>query len=197
MPISLLIVLLAGVGLIQTGNGANSAKVQKAGASLYTNADLGLSYMPPTGLFDLTEGAKAADNSASRHDGRVQIETLLFMSSGPDDQAGDWVTIGISTFPRGREKDKGDDVTAGFITNHSVGGWVLGGGATTKREVVKIAGRDFSVSYFEKKEPLLTKYAIVYTVVHKEKFLSFFFAGNEREKEQRLAKSMDTLKFRP
>jgi hypothetical protein len=53
------------------------------------------------------------------------------------------------------------------------------------------------VSNFEKKEPPLTKYAIVYTVVHKEKFISFFFSGNDRDKVNRLAKSMNTLKFQP
>jgi len=196
MPISLLIVLLAGVGLTQTGNAANSARAQKTAVSPYTNGDLGFSYMPPSGLRDLTDAAKAND-AVNRHDGEVQFKPLILMSSGPDDQAPDWVTVGITTFPRGRDKDKGDDVTAGFITNRSVGAGVLGGGVTTKREVVKITGRDFSVSYVEKKAPPLTKYAIVYTLVRKEKFLTFFFSGNNRDTVHRLAKSMDTLKFRP
>lgn len=196
MPIALFIVLLAGVGIAQTGNGANSARAQKTAVSPYTNGDLGFSYMPPSGLRDLTDAAKA-NNAANRHDGEIQFKPLILMSSGPDDQAPDWVTVGITTFPRGRDKDKSDDVTAGFITNHSVGAGVLGGGATTKREIVKIARRDFSVSYVEKKAPGLAKYAIVYTIVRKEKFLTFFFAGNEREKVQRLAKSLDTLKFQP
>ncbi|HSK42705.1 MAG TPA: hypothetical protein VLA83_02335 [Candidatus Binatia bacterium] len=164
---------------------------EKGAGHPYINPDLGFTYTPPGGLRDLTEAAKA-DDSANYHVGGVRFESLLRMFSGPDDQAADWVSLGIATLPRGRDKDKGDDITAGFFTNKA-----LGGGTTTKREVVKIAGREFSVSSFEKKESRVTKYAIVYTVVHKEKFISFFFSGNDREKVQRLAKSMDSLKFRP
>ena len=169
---------------------------EKAASRPYINAEFGFTYTPPGGLRDLTEALKESDSARNR-DGRVRFESLLRMFSGPDDQAADWVSLGIATLPRGRDKDKGDDITAGFITNDSAGRGVLGGGTTTTREVVKIAGRDFSVSNFEKREPPLTKHAIVYTVVQREKFVSFFFSGNDREKVNRLAKSMDTLKFRP
>jgi hypothetical protein len=70
-------------------------------------------------------------------------------------------------------------------------------GLPSNAKSLRSRGRDFSVSNFEKKEPPLTKYAIVYTVVHKEKFISFFFSGNDRDKVNRLAKSMNTLKFQP
>jgi hypothetical protein len=147
--------------------------------------------MPPTGLLDMTAQAKAGE-SANRPSGKPSFDPLLQMFSGPDDQAPDWVAIGITTYPRGREKDKGDDVTAAFFTNNAVGG-----GVTTKREIVKIAGRDFAVSYFEKKDPPLTRYGIAYTVVHKEKFLTFFFAANDFKRVQETAKSMYTLRFQP
>jgi hypothetical protein len=190
MRTALLLILVAGTVGPPTGfTGARGT--EEASGHLYINASLGFTYTPPGGLRDLTEALKESDSAKSRA-GRVHFESLLRMFSGPDDLAVDWVTLGIATLPRGRDKDKGDDVTAGFFTNNA-----LGGGATVKREVVKIAGRDFSVSNFEKKEPPLTKYAIVYTVVHKEKFISFFFSGNDRDKVNRLAKSMNTLKFQP
>jgi hypothetical protein len=189
MRTALLLILVAGTVGLSTGVTGARGTGETSG-HLYINAALGFTYTPPGGLRDLTEAFKNSD-SANR-DGRIRFEPLLRMFSGPDDQAADWVSLGIATLPRGRDKDKGDDITAGFFTNKA-----LGGGTTTKREVVKIAGREFSVSSFEKKESTVTKYAIVYTVVHKEKFISFFFSGNDREAVQRLAKSMDTLKFQP
>jgi hypothetical protein len=191
MRTALLVMLVAAQLLFLPAAAVPLGSDEKAAGYPYVNAELGFIYTPPGGLRDLTEADKA-DDSASNHGGRVLFEPLLLMSSGPDDQAPDWVTVGIGTYPRGRDKDKGDDVTAGFFTNNA-----LGRGVTTKREVVKIAGRNFSVSYFEKKTPPSTKYATIYTIVLKEKFLTFFFSGNDRETVQRLAKSMDTLKFRP
>ncbi|MGZ4828748.1 MAG: hypothetical protein ACXV5J_02275 [Candidatus Angelobacter sp.] len=191
MRTALLLMLVANAIVLSVGFAGAAGSDEKASGHPYTNTELGFTYTPPGGLRDLTEALKESDSAGTR-DVRVRFESLLRMFSGPDDHAADWVTLGIATYPRGRDKDKGDDVTAGFFTNKA-----LGGGATTKREVMKIAGRDFSVSNFEKKEPPLTKYAIVYTVVHKEKFISFFFSGNDREAVQRLAKSMDTLKFQP
>jgi hypothetical protein len=191
MRTALQLILVAGTIVLSAGFASALGSDEKAAGHPYTNANLGFTYTPPGGLRDLTEALKESD-SAKNRDGRVRFESLLRMFSGPDDLAADWVTLGIATLPRGRDKDKGDDVTAGFFTNNA-----LGGGATIKREVIKIAGRDFSVSNFEKKEPPLTKYAIVYTVVHKEKFISFFFSGNDRDKVNRLAKSMNTLKFQP
>jgi len=44
------------------------------------------------------------------------------MTSGPDNSATDWVSLGIKTFPRGRDKDNSDDVVAGFITNYAATG---------------------------------------------------------------------------
>jgi hypothetical protein len=183
---ALLFLLLAAISSVQTGPGT-----QKTAGRSYTNVKLGFSYMPPGGLRAMTSEAKTYD-SVNRQDAKSQFEPLLQMFSGPDDQAADWVAIGITTYPRGREKDKEDDVTAGFITNNA-----LGGGKTTKREVIRIAGHDFSVSCFERQDPPLTRYAIACTTVRKEKLLSFFLTGNSYETVQRLMKSMDTVKFQP
>jgi hypothetical protein len=191
MQTTLLSLLMAGATILQMAFGGTLAKDEKTAARPYTNSDLDFSYMRPSGLRDLTETSKA-DDAANRRDGKVQFKLLLLMSSGPDDQAADWVTVGITTLPRGRDKDKGDDLTAGFFTNHS-----LGQGVTTRREIVKFAGQDFSSTHFQKSTPPTVKYAILYTVVRKERFLSFFFSGNDRATVQRLAKSMETLKFQP
>ena len=191
MRTAILLVWAAASIVLSAGFAGTLQNDEKAPSRPYTNAGLGFTYTPPDGLRDVTKALQESDSARAR-DGRVRFESLLRMFSGPDDEAADWVTLGIATLPRGRDKDKGDDVTAGFFTNNA-----LGGGNTTKREVLKIAGRDFSVSSFEKKEPPLTKYAVVYTVVHKEKFVSFFFSGNDRDKVNRLARSMETVKFRP
>jgi hypothetical protein len=191
MQIALLFLLFTVTSFVQTGAGDRLTGAQKTAGHPYTNVDLGFSYMPPGGLRAMTGEAKTYD-SVNRQDAKPQFESLLQMLSGPDDQAADWAAIGITTYPRGRDKDKEDDVTAGFFTNYA-----LGGGITTKREVVKIAGRDFSVSHFEKKDAPLTRYAIACTTVHKEKFLTFFFAGNNLETVQKLMTSMDTLRFQP
>jgi hypothetical protein len=162
-----------------------------APAQTYTNSELGFSYEPPGGLRDLTAGIKQSE-AAHPQDGKPHFEALLRMISSPDDTAPDWVTLGISTYPRGREKDKGDDVTAGYITN-----FAFASGATVKREVTRFGGRDFSTTHFQKNEPSSTKYTIVFTTVHKEMFISFFFSGNDRERVLKLAESMSSVRFKP
>jgi hypothetical protein len=137
MRTALQLILVAGTIVLSACFASALGSDEKAAGHPYTNANLGFTYTPPGGLRDLTEALKESD-SAKNRDGRVRFESLLRMFSGPDDLAADWVTLGIATLPRGRDKDKGDDVTAGFFTNNA-----LGGGATIKREVVKIAGAGF------------------------------------------------------
>jgi hypothetical protein len=183
--------LLAGVvislGLVLTACTASNA----APAQPYTNAELGLRYVPPDGFRDLTAAVKQSEEAHPR-DGKPQFELLLRMMSSPDDKAPDWATLGITTYPRGRDKDKGDDVTAGYFTN-----FAFASGNTVKREVTRFGGRDFSTTHFEKIEPPLTKYGVVYTTVYKEKFVTFFFSGNDRERILKLTQSMSSVSFKP
>jgi hypothetical protein len=158
---------------------------------VFTNAELGLTFTPPEGLRDLTAALKEAE-AGRPQDGRAHFTELLHMASGPDDTAPDWLQLGIETFPRGRDLDKSDDMPASFITNNA-----FAGGATVERKVVKFADRDFAMTHLEKKENSLTKHGIVFTTVHKEKFVTFFFAGNVREKVDQIAQSMSTVKFAP
>lgn len=156
----------------------------------YTNVELGFSYTPPSGLRDLKDVMNRAE--ASRLQTGIHFSYPLRMFSGPDDKAIDWAALGIATLPRGRDKDKGDDVTAGYFTNNA-----LVGGIATKRAVIKIAGHDFSMTRSEKNVAALTRYAIVYTTVHKEQFVSFYFVGNDLSKVQMMAESMNSVRFRP
>jgi hypothetical protein len=156
----------------------------------YTNAELGFSYTPPSGLHNLTDAMNQAD--ASHIQTGIHFAYPLRMFSGPDDKAIDWAALGIATLPRGRDKDKGDDVTAGYFTNNA-----LVGGIATKRAVIKIAGHDFSMTRAERNVAALTRYAIVYTTVHKEQFISFYFVGNDLSKVQTMAESMNSVRFRP
>lgn len=188
---ALISLLLAGL-VVSMNSGPTAFTASTAGAvSRYTNAELGFSYTPPSGLRDLTAAIKESEAARPRN-GKPRFESLLRMMSSPDDKAMDWTTLGITTYPRGRDKDKGDDLTASFITNNAVGG-----GTTIKREVTRIAGGDFATTHFQKVEPPLTKYAVVYTTVRKEKFISFFFSGNDRERVLKLAESMNSVRFQP
>jgi len=99
------------------------------------------------------------------------------------------VALGVETYPRGRDKDKGDDVTASFFTNNAA----LPGEAT-ERIVVKLSGRDFAVTRVEKKEPPLTKHGVVYTTVLNEQFVTFVFGGNDRTRVEKSAASMNSFK---
>src|ERR1700733_9722158 len=132
MQIALLFLFLTVTNFLQTGASDQLASAQKNSQRPYSNVDLGFTYMPPGGLREMTGEARTYD-SVTRQNAKPQFESLLQMSSGSDDHAAEWAAIGITTYPRGRDKDKEDDVTAGFFTNYA-----LGGGVTTKREVVMI-----------------------------------------------------------
>ena len=157
-------------------------------SGVYANADLGFSFTPPPGFEDLTGVLKAKEHSRPP-DGRTHFSNQLWMVTGSDDTAPDWVSLGIETYPRGRDKDKGDDVTASFITNSSALP-----GETTERIVVKISGREFAVTRVEKKEPPLTKYGVAYTTVLNEQFVTFLFGGNDRSRVEKTAASMNSFK---
>jgi hypothetical protein len=183
--LSMLLVLALAVSCNSSSRSVENPSHQDA----YTNTELGFSFTPPAGFRDVT-AASSQDAAADGAKGRAHFQVLLWMMSGPDDTAPDWLALGIETFPRGRDLDKSDDVTASFITNEAVTG-----GKATERKAVRISGRNFAMTRVEKKEPPLTKHAIVYTTVYKEKFVSFFFAGNTREKVDEAAQSIISVRF--
>src|SRR6266700_954200 len=85
-------------------------------SGVYSNAARGFSYTPPSGLRDLTAAMYEAEGRQARSS-KTHSSLLLLMASGPDDTAPDWLSLGIETYQRGRNREKGDDITAGFITN--------------------------------------------------------------------------------
>jgi hypothetical protein len=184
-------ILTAILGLLLSTPLNRAAEVASIDGGVFTNTDLGFTFNPPNGLRDLTAALKEQERGQSK-DGRTRFSALLWMASGPDDTAVDWVSLGIETYPRGRNKDTGDDVTASFITNHSAVP-----GVTTERLVVRFSGQDFAMSRVELKAATVTKYAVVYTTVRKEQFVTFIFAGNARGSVDKLAESMRSVKFHP
>jgi hypothetical protein len=168
-----------------------AAELSSSQGRVFSSVDLGFRFTPPPGLRDLTAALKERERRRTP-DGRTHFAMLLWMASGPDDTAEDWVALGVETYPRGRDKDRGDDLTASFTTNVSALP-----GSTTERLVIKLSGKDFAVSRVERKEPLLTKYGVVYTTVRKEQFVTFLFGGNDRNRVEKLAGSMKTLEFAP
>lgn len=183
MPSALTLVLALLLPLAHAGQRSSTE------GATFSNAELGFSFTPPLGMQDFTNSFKEAARRQERV-GDQWFSTLLWLASGSDTSAGDWAFSSIATFPRGRDKDNGDDVTASFITNVA-----LAHGTTKERVVIKFSGYDFAVSRVER--PATSgKYAIVYTTVRNETFLTFVFGGNDREKlEKMAAASMNTLKF--
>lgn len=175
--------------LASSANNVPRSRETQIRHGVYTSADLGFSFTPPSGLRDLTAAVNQA-GGGSPANGRSRFEVLLWMASGPDDTAPDWLSLGIETYRRGRDRDSSDDLTASFITNYAVAG-----GMATERKVVRLSGLDFAMTRVERKEPPLTKYAVVYTTVRKEKFLSFWFSGNTREGAEKIAQSINSVRF--
>jgi hypothetical protein len=112
------------------------------------------------------------------------------MASGPYSTAADWRLLEIETYHRGRNKDRTDDLTASFITNVSAMP-----GKTVERMAVKFSDCVFAMSRVEFTAAPVTKHALVYTTVRNERFLTFIFAGNTRDQVEKMAASMNTLKF--
>jgi hypothetical protein len=117
-----------------------AAELSSSQGGVFSSVDLGFRFTPPPGLRDLTAALKERERRRTP-DGRTHFAMLLWMASGPDDTAKDWVALGVETYPRGRDKDRGDDLTASFTTNVSALP-----GSTTERLVIKLSGQDFAVS---------------------------------------------------
>lgn len=188
---SALLVPLVLAIVVSCRNSSSSGETQPHYGT-YSNTELGFSFTPPSGFRDLTAASNQAEGTGVTDD-RPRFQFLLRMASGPDDTAPDWLSLGIVTYPRGRDRDKSDDVTASFITNQAFASGL--GGQASERKVVKISGMDFVMTRVERNEPPLTKHAIVYTTVYRERFLSFFFAGNSRDNVEKVAQSINSVRF--
>ncbi len=119
-------------------------------------------------------------------------DDVLHMMNGPDDKAAAWVSIAVRTMVRGPQLGKTDDINDGYITNMGAAP-----GETIERTAVKLDSKDFAVSRVALNYQSPTRYAIAYTTVRKDKFVTFVFAGNNRNEVERVALSMNTIKFVP
>lgn len=160
---------------------------------VFSSKDLKFRFTPPKGLTDETADARNAvrEKAAALHSTNT-LDVLLSMTSGPDDTAPDWHSLGIETYPRSRFASLNDDAA---LTKINV--WVAGAGVKTAGdpEPVSISGHHFVVSAFERSEPPLLKHARVYSIIRDGKLISFAFAANSADKLAPLAESLRTLQF--
>jgi hypothetical protein len=181
-------VLLIFVAAGQLANSAPQKELSRTG--LFKDITMGLSFKPPAGLRDMTAVLKQKHTTSA--DVSSEFDFLLRMSSSPDVNAPGWVSVIVATYPRGRDRDTTDDTVASFFTNRA-----LVPGTIVDRGVIKYSGYQFAVCIIENKEESRTWYATVYTTVQRENFLSFVFAGNDRQDVDKLTRSMITVKLVP
>jgi len=160
---------------------------------VFSDASLGLRYAPPSGLTDETSDAQESvrERAAALHTTNT-FDVLLRMTSGPDDTAPDWHSVGIQTYAR--SKFAALDDTAAL---NKINVWTAGAGATAvgTPEAVSIAGHRFVVSTFERSEPPLLKHARTYSLIRNGKLVSFAFSANSSDKLGALGESLQTLEF--
>jgi hypothetical protein len=131
--------------LVLCGSAATQYKASSLTSAGYSNAALGFRYKPPSEMQDETESERAAIQARvdSSHTSK-RMDLLLSMTSGSDDTAQSWVSLGIETYPRDAFPDL-DDVSA----EAKMSAWVAGikSSPGTPRSVV-LSGQHFSVSVF-------------------------------------------------
>ena len=96
------------VAACSNANAQNSADgVLKSG--IYSSSELGFRYAAPAAMRDTTASARAQIEArvAASHR-RSSSALLLAMTSGPDDTASDWHSMGIETFARASWPDADD-----------------------------------------------------------------------------------------
>jgi|SRR5208337_594391 len=160
-------------------------------ARLFSDSKLVFRFSPPAHMRDLTEVAKQAIQQRAAALGTSNTFTvLLSLSSGPDDTAADWHSMGIETYPREKLGSLSDrDASRTF--SH-----LVAGAATEIDQAadLHVGGCQFVVSMFELHGDRLTKYARVYTTVRNARMLSFYFSANSPDVLARTAESMKTFK---
>jgi hypothetical protein len=172
----------------QTGTGSGL----KDGA--YYNADLGLRYTPPQGMTDETADAREAVRvrAAAAHTTNT-FDVLLSLVSGPDDEAANWHSVSIETYPRSKFANLSD-----FAAEEKINLWAAGQEAVSavgKPKRMSVAGADFLVSEFEHSDPSVQKNARVFSTIRNGKLLVIAFTVNASERLSAVAESIQTLQF--
>lgn len=166
------------------------AQTPPAAPNVFKDIALGFQYVPPQGMYDLTQIDRQEIQRRAAARGKANTMTLLLsLRSGPDDTATDWRSVGIETYPRDKVRSSTDrDASKTFS------GWVAGGGAGTGQpKDVTIGDFRFLVSTFELHEGQLKKYACVYTAVRNGQMLSLSFSSNSQEVLKKMVESMNSI----
>jgi hypothetical protein len=158
----------------------------------YSNASLGLRYVPPGGMRDKTERFRLQIQEQANAQGTTQkLRALLAMSTGPDSDAPGWNSVTIETYPRSAVPEPDDAKTEAQMS-----AWVAHSkDASAMPKSVVISGQSFTVSVFALQNGTVKKGAVVWTTVRKGKLLSFAFAANSPEQLKALAETMKTVQF--
>lgn len=166
------------------------AQAPPTAPKVFKDSALGFQYVPPTGMYDLTQTDQQDIQRRATAAGKTNTMALLLsLRSGPDDTANDWRTIGIQTYPRDRVNASNDRDASKTFSN-----WVTGGATETgQSKDVTIGGFPFVVSTFKRQVGQLTKYACVYTTVRNGKILSLSFSSNSQEVLNKTAESMKSF----
>jgi hypothetical protein len=159
---------------------------------VYTNSTVGFRYVAPAGMTNTTASARSQveQRAAALHRAKT-FAVLLAMTSGPDDTASDWHSVGIQSYPR--EAFPGaDDFHAESLMNASV---ARGGLSVGTNQSVVFSNQKFVATQFEMHEGTLTKHATVFTTVRGGQLLSFAFASNSAEEVAKMVTTMKSLSF--
>jgi hypothetical protein len=115
------------------------------------------------------------------------------MVSGPDDEATDWRSVSIETYPRSKFANLSDSAAEEKINTWAAGQEAVSSIGKPKR--ISVGGADFLVSEFEHSDPSLQKHARVLSSIRNGKLLVIAFTANAGERLNAVAESMKTLQF--
>lgn len=161
---------------------------------VYYNAELGIRYTPPQGMTDETADAREAvrNRAAAAHTTNT-FDVLLSLVSGPDDDAADWYSARIETYPRSKFANLSDSAAENKINMWAAGQEVVSEVGKPKR--TSVAGTDFVVSEFDHRDSSMQKNVQVFSTIRNGKLLVIAFTVNASEKLNSVAESIQTMQF--
>lgn len=161
---------------------------------VYYNAELGVRYTPPQGMTDETADARETvrARAAVAHTTNT-FDVLLRLVSGPDDDAADWHSVAIETYPRSKFANLSDSAAEEKINMWAAGREVVS--AVEKPKRMSVAGADFIVSEFEHSDPSVQRNARVVSTIRNGKLLVIAFTVNASDRLNAVAESIQTLQF--
>ncbi len=121
------------------------------------------------------------------------FDVLLSLVSGADDEATDWYSVSIETYPRTKFSNLSEPEAEEKINKWAAGQEVVSEVSKPKR--MSVAGADFLVSEFEHSDPSVQKYARVFSTIRNGKLLVVAFTVNARDRMNAVAESIQTLQF--